>query len=166
MLSPFSARKGVDTAVTAVIAEGRGDRVVDRCGGVVFDCECEKRDRHRRVAVVVRDERAERRHPHLARKVGLMELEFGHRKAADECDVVEVGDSGHRVAIGAETESVEFADTGRTGRRSLVRAVQNASVQQLAVLFRLDRKVAVTIELIDRGPVADAPVDQPAATCQ
>ena len=95
-----------------------------------------------------------------------MELEFGDRKAADERDVVKVGDSGHRVAIGAETESVELARTWRTGRRPLIGSVQYASVKQFAVLLRLDGKVAVTVELIDRGPVADAPVDQPAAACQ
>jgi hypothetical protein len=159
-------RKGVDTAVATVVTECRSDRVVDRCGGVVFDCESEQSDRHRRVTVVVRYERAERRHAHSAWKVGLMELKLGHRKTSDECDVVEMGNSRHGIAISAETESVEFADARRTGRCSLIRAVENSSAQQLAVPFRLDRKVAVTIELIDRRPVADAPVDEPAATCQ
>ncbi len=163
---PVFLGKGVDSAVAAVVSEGRGDRVVDRCVRVVFNRECEKRDRHRRVAVVVRDEWAEGRHSHLARKARLVELELGDRKAADERDIVKVGDSCHRIAIGAKTKSVKFARTRRTGRRSLIGSVQNASAKQFAVLLRLDGEVAVAVELTDRGPVTDAPIDQSAAACQ
>src|SRR5580704_9650138 len=84
---PLFPRKSVATAVTTVVTEGQSDRVVDRCSGVVFDRKSKERDRHRRVTVVVRDERAERRHAHPAWKVGLMELKLRHWKASDECDV-------------------------------------------------------------------------------
>ena len=81
-------------------------------------------------------------------------------------DVVKVGNSSHRVAIGAETESVELARTGRTGRDPFIRSVQYASVEQFAVLLCLDGEVAVAVELMDSRPVADAPVDQSAAAGQ
>ena len=92
---PILPAKSMDTAIASVVPQGRSDRVVDRCGGVVFDCESEEGDRHRRVTVVVRDERTERRHAHLAWKIGLTELKFGQWKASDECDVAEVWNSGH-----------------------------------------------------------------------
>src|SRR5208282_3295947 len=158
--------KRVDAAVAVVIAKGRRDRVIDRCASVVFDRDGEERDRHRRVAVAVRDERAERRHPNLARKAPAMKLELGDRKTADERDVVKVGNSSHRVAIGAETKSIELARTWRTSRRPLVGPVQYPSFKQFAVLLRPDSKVAVAVELTDSRPVADAPVDQPATASQ
>src|ERR1700732_690003 len=114
----------------------------------------------------MRDERAERRHPHLARKALMIELELTNRKAANERDGVKVGNSGHRIAIGAETESVELARTGRTGRDPLIRSVQYASAEQSSVLLCLDGEMAVAVKLMDSGPVADAPIDQPAGAGQ
>jgi len=163
---PVLPGEGVNAAVAAVVAEGRGERVVDRCVGIVFDRECEKRDRHRRVTIVMRDKRAERRHPDLARKARMMELELSDRKAADERDVVKVGNSSHRIAIGAEAKSVELTCTGRTARDPLIGSVQHASGEQSAVLLCLDREMAVAVKLMDSRPVADAPVDQPAAAGQ
>ena len=95
-----------------------------------------------------------------------MELELGDRKAADEGHVVKMGNAGHRIAIGAEAKSVELARARRTGRYPLIGAVQNAGVEQFAVPLGLDGEMAVAVELMDSGPVADAPVDEPAAAGQ
>jgi len=70
----------------------------------------------------------------------MMELELSYRKAADERDVVKVGNSGHRIAIGAETESVELARTGRTARDPFIGSVQYASAEQFTVLSALMAK--------------------------
>src|SRR5262249_24107339 len=53
---PVLSCECVDAAVAAVIAQGAGNRIVDRCLGLVFNREFEERDGHRRVAIVMRDE--------------------------------------------------------------------------------------------------------------
>ena len=153
-------------AVAAIVSQRAGDRVVDRGVGIVLDMEREQCGRHRQIAVVVRNERAERRHPHPARKGVAMELDFGDRKSPDKSRVVEMRDAGHRVAIRAKTETVEFAPAGRAGRQALVRAIENASVDQLAVALGLDGEMAVAVVLMDCRSIANAPVDQPSAARQ
>src|SRR5947209_4376564 len=96
------------------------------------------------------DKRTERSHAHLAWKARIMELELGDRKTANECDILKVGNSSHRVAISAKAKSVKLAFTWRTGRRSLVRSVQDASTEQFIALFGLDGEVTVAIELMNR----------------
>ena len=61
-------RESVDAAVRAVISERAGERVGQLVRGIVDDLELEHRDRHRAVAVVVRDERA--RAPSAGRRRG------------------------------------------------------------------------------------------------
>ena len=153
-------REDMDAAVAAVIADRRAERVIDRGLGVVLDIEAEQRRRHRRIAVVVRNERAERRHADFPRKAVVPEREFRHRKPPDEGHVVEMRHAGQRVPIGAETEAVELSRAGGAGRDALVGTVENPRVEQRAVPHRLDREMAVAVELVDRGAVADAPIDQ------
>ena len=95
-----------------------------------------------------------------------MELDSATGKRPMNVDVVEMRNAGHRVAIGAEAESVELAAARRARRHALIRAVENARVEQLAVPLGLDREMAVAVELMDGGPVADAPIDQPPASRQ
>ena len=160
---PVGLREIVDAAVAAVVPERRGDRVVDRRVRVVFHGDGEQRDRHRGVAVVVRDERAEGGHAHLTGEAGVVELELGDREAADEGDVVEMRHAGHRIAVGAESVAVELPRARRSRRRSFIGPVEDAGVEELAVALGLDGEMAVAVELMDVRPVADAPVDQPPA---
>ena len=71
--------------------------------------------------------------------------------------------AGHGVAIGAETETVEFARAGRAGRHAFIRAIEDASVDELAVSLGLDGEVAVAVVLMDCGSIANAPIDQTSA---
>ena len=153
-------------AVAAVVSQRGADRIVDRRVGVVFDVESEQRGGHRRIAVVMGNERAERRHPHLAGKRVAMEFELGDGKAAGEGHVVEMRHARHGIAIGAETEAVEFSRARRAGRHALIGAVQHARVQQLAVALGLDGKMAIAVELMDGGAAAQAPIDEAPASRQ
>ena len=56
-----------------------------------------------------------------------------------------------------------FRRLGEPVGEPLVRAVQHASIEELAVPLGLDREMAVAVVLVDGRPVVDAPVDQPAA---
>ena len=76
---------------------------------------------------------------------------------------VEMRDAGHRIAVGAEAEAVELPRARRAGRRPLIGTVEDAGVEKPAVLLGLDGEMAVAVELMDVGPVADAPIDQPPA---
>ena len=153
-------REGVHAAVAPIVSERRADGVVDRTPSVVLDVEGKQRRRHRGVAIVVGDERAERRHPHLPRERVAPEFELGHGKAPDKCDVVEMRNAGEGIAIGPEAVSVEFSRARRAGRIPLIGPVQDPRVQKLAVALRLDCEVAIAVELMDRGAVADAPIDE------
>src|SRR6202034_111237 len=143
--------------------ERAGDRVVNRSVGVVLNIKSEQSGGQRRIPFIMRDERAEGRHTDLSRKGFAMERDLGDGEAADEGRVVEVRRSCHRVAIGAEAEPVELSPAWRARRQALVRPVQHARVDELAVPLRLDREMTVTVMLMDRRPIADAPIYEPAA---
>ena len=160
------SREEVHAAVAAIVSERGSDCIVDRPVRIVQYRKREHGRRHRRVAVVVRDERAESRHPHLAWKGVTDEFDLGDRKSSDEERVVEMRNACHRVAIGAESVSVELAPAGRSDRQTLVGAIEDAGVDQLAVALGLDGKMAVAVVLVDCRPIADAPVDEPTAARQ
>ena len=158
--------EAVDAAVAAEIAERAGDHIGDRRVGGVLDLEGEHRRRQRGIAVVMRDEGRQRLHPDVAREALVMERIFGDREAPDKGHVRKMRHAGHRVAIGAEAETIELADRGRAGRRPLIGAVQHQRLQQLAVLLGLDGEMAVAVELVQLGAVADRPVDHAAGAGQ
>ena len=95
-----------------------------------------------------------------------MERDLGDGESPDERGVVEMRGAGHRVAVGAEAEAVELPPARRAGRQPLVGPVQDARVEELAVALGLDGEVAVAVVLMDGRAIADAPVDQPAASGQ
>ena len=95
-----------------------------------------------------------------------MERDLGDGEAADEGRVVEMRRACHRVAISAEAEPVELSPARRAGRQAFVRPVQHARVDELAVALRLDREMTVAVVLMDRRPIANAPVDEPPAAGQ
>ena len=114
----------------------------------------------------MRDERAERRHLHLAGKGLAVKGEFGERKAPGEGHVLEMRHARHRVAVGAKAVAVPFAAARRARGDAFVGAVEDAGVDQLAVPLGLDGEMAVAVVHVDRRAVADAPIDQPAGPRQ
>ena len=151
-------------AIGAVITERAGKRVRKRVGGVVDDLEFEHRDRHRGIAVIMRDERTESRHPHAARETLVAEDEISHRKAAVEIDLAEMRDANQRLTIGPVAEAVEhLADARRAGGVEVIGSVQHPCVDERAVPLGLDRKMRIAVIALQSRPVADRPVDQPAA---
>src|ERR1700757_3884317 len=100
---------------------------------------------------------AERHHPDLAGKLSLMKFELGHWKPSNEGYVVEMRDPGQGIAISAKAEPIKFTHPGRTSGYTLVGTIQYPGVEQPAVLFRLDREMAVTIKLVDSRPVTNTP---------
>ena len=87
-----------------------------------------------------------------------MKLNLGHGKPADKGCLVEMRDSGQSIPISAKPEPVELTHTGRTGWHTFVWTIQHSSIEQLAGLFRLDSKMAVTVKLVDSRPVTNAPI--------
>ena len=89
-----------------------------------------------------------------------MKLHFGHRKPPDKSCIVEMWTPVKGIAIGAKSETIEFARARRTRRHAFVWTIEDASVDELAVSFGLDGEMAVAVVLMDCGPIANAPVDQ------
>src|ERR1700744_595034 len=114
----------------------------------------------------MRDEGAHRDEPDLPRKARILELDLGHREAADESRVREMRDPGEGVPVRTETETVEFPRGRRTGRIALIGAVEHTRIEQDALVLGLDRKMTVAVELMNVRLVADAPVDEPGAAGQ
>ena len=155
----------VDAAVGAIVAERSGQRVGQLVAGVVDQLELEHGDRHRAVVVVVRDERRQRRQAHAAREALVLEHQIGGREAAIEIDLAEMRHADQRLPVGAVAEAVEhFAQARRPGGIEVIGAVQHARVDQLAVLLCLDGEMRIAVVALQRRPVADRPVDQPAAS--
>ena len=106
----------------------------------------------------------ERRQPDVAGEALVVEDEIGGREAAVEIDLAEMRHAGQRLAVGAVAEAVEhLAQARRAGGIEVVGAVEDAGVDQLAVLLGLDGEMRVAVVALQRRPVADRPVDQPAA---
>ena len=116
MLSPFCCDEGVDAAVAAVVSERAGDRVVDRCVGVVVNSNSNSATGIDVSRSLCGMNGLKRRHAHLARKACVVELEVGDRKAADEVTSSKVRHAGHRLAVGAVAEAVEHLRAARRRR--------------------------------------------------
>ena len=106
----------------------------------------------------MRNKRAERCHSDLAGKTSLMKFKLGHWKPSDKGYIVEMRNSGQSIAISAKSKPIELTHTWGTGRHTFVWTIQYSRAEQLAVLFCLDREMTVTVALMDRRPVTDAPI--------
>ena len=154
----------VPAVLAAVVPQRPTDGVVDRRRAGIGHLDLEHRRRQRGIALVGGNERAPGGELHPARERRVMERHLGYREGPRKRRRLEMRHARQRVAVGAPAEAVEEFPRGRrTGGHALIGAVEDAGIEQLAPGLGLDGEVAVAVEALQPRPVADRPVDQPAA---